>query len=72
MKFFYQFLMSYRGNKNPDDYSRLADWAFFDHSFPKHSKDYDEISRYLEWNTPFANALMVFDDLWDIYKEKEN
>ncbi|MEC5422524.1 YozE family protein [Virgibacillus sp. C22-A2] len=67
MRSFYHFLMTYRGKKTPDDNSRLADWAFFDHNFPKQSIDYDEISNYLEWNSPFSNALVTFDDLWDIY-----
>ncbi|WP_373896254.1 YozE family protein [Virgibacillus natechei] len=71
MKSFYQFLMTFRGKKQSDDQSHLADWAFFDHDFPKHSKDYDEISSYLEWNSPFPSALIVFDELWDNYKLRE-
>ncbi|MFD1849481.1 YozE family protein [Oceanobacillus bengalensis] len=67
MRPFYQFLMTYRGKKKPDDESRLADWAFHDHNFPKHTMDYDEISNYLEWNSPFTNALNVFDELWSVY-----
>ncbi|RDW19605.1 hypothetical protein CWR48_07755 [Oceanobacillus arenosus] len=69
MRTFYQFLMTYRGKIKADDYSRLADWAFFDSSFPKYSKDYHEISNYLEWNSPFSNALVTFDALWDIYQK---
>ncbi|UJL48247.1 YozE family protein [Virgibacillus sp. NKC19-16] len=72
MRSFYQFLMTFRGKKPPDDQSRLADWVFFDHDFPKHSSDYDEISNYLEWNSPFPAALAVFDELWDKYKLKED
>lgn len=63
-------MMTYRGKKQADDQSRLADWIFYDHDFPKQSKDYDEISGYLEWNSPFANALTVFDQLWDTYTIK--
>ncbi|MED4475476.1 MULTISPECIES: YozE family protein [Bacillaceae] len=70
MRTFYQFLMTYRGKKTPDDQSNLADWAFRDHNFPKHSSDYHEISNYLEWNSPFPNALIVFDELWDAYTER--
>ncbi|OZU90166.1 hypothetical protein CIL03_03215 [Virgibacillus indicus] len=72
MRSFYQFLMTFRGKKQPDDKNRLADWAFYDHNFPKYSKDYDEVSNYLEWNSPFAKALVVFDELWEIYKIKED
>ncbi|MFP3361803.1 YozE family protein, partial [Planococcus sp. SIMBA_143] len=53
----------------PDDKSQLADWAFYDHNFPRHSTDYDELSSYLEWNSPFATALVTFDALWDDYKK---
>lgn len=64
---FYQFLMTYRGQKVPNDESKLADWCFYDHDFPKYSIDYDEISNYLEWNSPFPHALRTFDKLWDEY-----
>ncbi|GIP61839.1 YozE family protein [Virgibacillus pantothenticus] len=67
MRSFYHFLMTYRGKKQPDDQSRLADWAFHDHHFPKQSTNYSEISDYLEWNSPFPTALTVFDELWETY-----
>lgn len=70
MRPFYQFLLTYRGKKKADDKSNLADWAFFDHNFPKYAYDYHEISDYLEWNSPFINALTVFDELWDTYKNE--
>ncbi|MUV39828.1 UPF0346 protein [Lentibacillus sp. JNUCC-1] len=70
MRSFYQFMMTYRGKKPPDDAARLADWMFFDHDFPKHSTAYDEISAYLEWNSPFATALSLFDELWVVYENK--
>lgn len=68
MNSFYQHLMTYRGKKVPDDQSNLADWVFLDYDFPKYSSDYNEISNYLEWNSPFANALTVFDEIWEQYK----
>ncbi|GGA61748.1 YozE family protein [Ornithinibacillus halotolerans] len=73
MRSFYHFMMTYRGKKKADDESKLADWMFSDHNFPKHSDNYQEISDYLEWNSPFPNALSVYDALWDVYviKEKE-
>jgi uncharacterized protein YozE (UPF0346 family) len=71
MRSFYHFMMTYRGKKKADDESRLADWMFADHNFPKQSKSYHEISDYLEWNSPFSNALTVFDALWDEYLLKE-
>ena len=69
MRTFYQFLLTYRGKLKPDNKTKLAEWAFSDHGFPKHSTSYDEISNYLEWNSPFTNALEVFDELWEIYKQ---
>lgn len=72
MRSFYHFLMTYRGKKNPDEKSRLADWAFAVHYFPKHAMEYDEISSYLEYNSPFPTAVTVFDELWDIYRIDEH
>ncbi len=59
--------MTFRGKNKPDDQSKLANWVFHDHDFPKHSTDYYEISNYLEWNSPFPNALVVFDEIWEMY-----
>lgn len=71
MRSFYHFMMTFRGKVNPDDESQLADWMFSDHNFPKQSKSYQEISNYLEWNTPFVTALSVFDHLWEKYELEE-
>lgn len=65
---FYQFLMTFRGKTVHDDQSKLADWVFEAHDFPKHSNDYNEISDYLEWNSPFPDALRTFDETWDLYR----
>ncbi|WP_117169404.1 YozE family protein [Paraliobacillus sediminis] len=69
MRSFYQYMMRYRGAKKVTNESRLAEWMFRDHDFPKHSESYDEVSRYLEWNIPFKEAVQVFDHLWDDYQE---
>jgi uncharacterized protein YozE (UPF0346 family) len=71
MRSFYHFMMTYRGKIKADDESRLADWMFGDHNFPKHSSSYHEVSEYLEWNIPFTSALSVFDSLWEEYLLKE-
>jgi len=70
LRSFYHFLLTYRGEIQTDESSQLADWAFYDHNFPKQSTDYDEISNYLEMNSPFPSALAVFDDIWNTYAEK--
>lgn len=59
--------MTYRNSKKQTNESQLAEWIFGDHDFPKHMTDYNKISNYLEWNSPFAEALVVFDELWDVY-----
>lgn len=68
MKTFYEFILTYRGKLSADDKCKLADWVFQDHDFPKQSTNYSEISDYLEWNSPFVNALSIFDELWEIYE----
>lgn len=65
---FYEYVMTFRGKLTTDDESKLAEWIFQDHAFPRHSKNYYEVSDYLEWNSPFVNALTVFDKLWEKYE----
>lgn len=69
---FYQFMMTYRGKRKPDSESKLADHIFYNLDFPKYSTDYDQVSEYLEWNSPFPNALILFDELWEIYQIKRD
>ncbi|MRG88316.1 YozE family protein [Salinibacillus xinjiangensis] len=71
MRSFYHFMMKYRGMGKGSEERRLADWMFEDHDFPKQSTSYDEISRYLEWNSPFSSALHLFDQLWEVYEAEE-
>ncbi|MDY0405750.1 YozE family protein [Virgibacillus sp. 179-BFC.A HS] len=71
MRTFYQFMMTYRGKKHPDDESRLADWMFYEPDFPKHSTSYNEISDYMEAYSPFPDALRVFDEMWQVYEDKK-
>ncbi|WP_102027256.1 YozE family protein [Salirhabdus sp. Marseille-P4669] len=68
---FYHFMMKYRGMHKHAEERKFADWLFQDHSFPKHSSTYDEISQYLEWNSPFPSALSLFDRLWSVYEAEE-
>lgn len=64
--------MTYRGKRKPDNESKLADHIFHDHDFPKQSTDYDQVSEYLEWTSPFPEALVLFDELWGIYQIKRH
>ncbi|WP_163100894.1 YozE family protein [Peribacillus alkalitolerans] len=69
MKTFYQFLMTYRQPKAKDDITKFANEAYEDHGFPKQSKDYDEISRYLEMYGEYLPSMAIFDEAWDKYKQ---
>lgn len=71
MKSFYHYMMRYRANKQLNNERKLAEWMFHDHEFPKQTTDYHEISEYLEWNTPFTEAIVTFDEMWEEYQEAE-
>lgn len=70
-KSFYHFLMKYRHPKPKDDISRFANNAYEDHSFPKNSEDYDEVSSYLEFNGQYLESMSIFDEAWEIYLQTE-
>lgn len=71
MKPFYAFLMRYRQPKEVDEITKFANHAFLDHSFPKQSSDYDEISRYLELSVDYLVSMTIFDEAWDLYLQNE-
>lgn len=66
-KSFYHFLMKYRYHKAKDDMSEFANHAYKDHSFPKTSKDYHELSNYLELNGQYLKSMTIFDEAWEAY-----
>ncbi|MBS4176655.1 YozE family protein [Lederbergia citrea] len=71
-KSFYHFLMKYRQPTLKDELSRFANGAYADHSFPKDSEDYHEISSYLELNGEYLPTVALFDQAWELYIESEN
>lgn len=71
-KSFYQFLMKFREHGSKDDISQFAHDAYHDHSFPKQSQNYNEISNYLELNDSYPPSLSLFDHVWELYVEYEN
>ncbi|WP_419881091.1 YozE family protein [Peribacillus sp. B-H-3] len=71
MKAFYSFLMKYRQPKDIDELTSFANRAYEDHGFPKQSKSYDEVSRYLEMNGHYLDSMSIFDQAWEIYQEDE-
>ncbi|MGE8204233.1 YozE family protein [Heyndrickxia sp. NPDC080065] len=64
---FYHYLMKYRNPKPKDSISEFANYAYEDHSFPKGSFDYHEISSYLELNGHYLKSMTVFDEAWELY-----
>ena len=46
-KSFYTWLMAQRNPKSNEPVAILADLAFEDSTFPKHTDDFEEVSRYL-------------------------
>ena len=64
---FYHYLMKYRDLKPQDEISKFANCAYEDHSFPKHSKDYHELSTYLEMHGLYLQSMTIFDEVWDLY-----
>jgi uncharacterized protein YozE (UPF0346 family) len=71
-KTFYHFLMKYRHPAPMDSISRFANDAYEDHSFPKTSYDYEEISSYLELNGSYMESMSVFDEAWQLYVLNES
>jgi uncharacterized protein YozE (UPF0346 family) len=67
LKSFYHYLMKFRHPKPHDRISEFANQAYDDHTFPKYSTDYHEISSYLEISGDYLSSMSVFDDAWERY-----
>lgn len=63
---FYQFMKNRVNEKS--DIGKLAEEIINDSLFPKYSKDYNEISDYLEKNPYDGLPLEIFDDAFESYK----
>ncbi len=59
--------MKYRHPKPKDEISQFANDAYEDHSFPKMSMNYEELSSYLELNGEYLPSMSVFDHAWELY-----
>ncbi len=64
-KSFYRYLLRFRHGRQEDPVVRFANGAYEDHSFPKGSTDYEELSGYLELNGDYLESMVVFDELWE-------
>jgi uncharacterized protein YozE (UPF0346 family) len=68
---FFQFLMTQRNPQPNDEVEEFANRAFFDQVFPKQSRDFDEISKYLELNGNYLESMSIFDMAWQRFLESE-
>lgn len=66
-KSFYTWLMTQRNPKSQEAIAVLADYVFAETTFPKHTDDFEVISRYLEDEASFAFNLADFDRIWEDY-----
>ncbi|MCS4488694.1 YozE family protein [Streptococcus sciuri] len=66
-KSFYTWLMTQRNAKTTSATSQLAGFVFEETTFPKHSTDFETISRYLEDEASFSFNLSDFDKIWEEY-----
>jgi uncharacterized protein YozE (UPF0346 family) len=62
--------MKYRGDSNRE-IAKIANEVYLAHDFPKQSKNYHEISSYLELHSTSIHSLSLFDELWEIYQLDE-
>lgn len=59
--------MAQRNSKSNEPVAILADLAFEDTTFPKHTDDFEIVSRYLEDEANFSFNLGEFDSIWEEY-----
>lgn len=59
--------MTQRNPQNQEPLAILADLVFNDTNFPKHTDDFEKISRYLEDDACFIFNLSEFDRIWEEY-----
>lgn len=69
---FYRYLMTQRNPNSADEVEQFANNAFLDSTFPKQSKDFDEISKYLEENADYLPSMTIFDTAWQKYLDAMN
>lgn len=66
---FYHYVKTLRDPHKKDEMTLFANSVDKDGSFPKQSEDYDEISRYLETDADYIEAMSVFDDVFQMYQD---
>ena len=66
---FYRYVERFRGRGSleSDQKEAFADLVYRDLDFSRDSKEFDEISRYIEGHSDYADYISCFDDLWQAY-----
>ncbi|MFS0823295.1 YozE family protein [Bacillus sp. 1P02SD] len=70
-KSFYHYIVKFRAAKAKDEICQFANDVYLDHSFPIYSKDYNELSSYLELNGQYLKSMSIFDKAWDLYQNED-
>ena len=65
---FYKYVLTFRGGPKSDKKASFAEEMFYDHTFPKHTNDFEELSRYIEELANPNMPAVVFDELWSLYE----
>jgi len=65
---FYQYVLTFRGGPKSDLKAMFAEAMFYDSAFPKHSTDFEKISRYIEELSHHDMTAIIFDELWSLYE----
>lgn len=65
---FFQFIMKHVNHSAKDPLSRLANTIHQDPSFPKHTHNFDDISRYMEQSSMYTKLMPIFDEAWTKYQ----
>lgn len=67
---FYRFLMTQRDPDSREEVAQFANNAEHDQTFPKQEQDYEKLSDYLELNAGYLPSMSVFDQAYEMYREK--
>lgn len=65
---FYEYINRFVDYDANDPTSRLANRIHSDKAFPKRSRDFEEISTYLESSPNYSKLLVIFDENWQNYQ----
>ncbi|EXJ22603.1 hypothetical protein ADIAL_2189 [Alkalibacterium sp. AK22] len=67
---FYHYVKTLRDPYKKDSATLFANAVSDDGAFPKQSSDYAELSDYLELSADYVESMLVFDQLFQDYTEK--